>query len=101
MEEKVWEGEERGMKGDTIQFLGCIESRFEEGMNQCEGRSGRSVVCMRAQHDCGEMNDSWMGDRIPSEAFWRHHSEQDMGYRRINHVSDCLYGGFFPYPRFP
>ena len=55
------------------------------------------MVCTRAQHDCGEMDDIWMGVGIPSEG-WRHHSEQDIDHRRMNHVSDFLHRGPFPYP---
>lgn len=43
-------------EGEHSKSSGCRASRSEEGINQCEGRRGGSVVCMRAQHDCGEMN---------------------------------------------
>ena len=83
------------------QLLEYKETHVEEQrISQYGGRAGDLVMCIRAQHDCGGMNDGktalWACFAVPglqARRFGGISRVQDIDYRWLKRVSDfCMTG---------
>ena len=77
----------------------------EQRISQYGGRAGDLVMSIRAQHDCGGMNDGKTGlwacfavPGLPARRFGGITREQDIDYRWLKRVSDFYMTGLFSAP---